>query len=180
MAAATGEFAQYGIAGARMDRVSEEARSSKERIYAYFGNKEDLFEAVFSASVRESLQAVDFDATDLPGYAGRMFDYFADNPQAQRLSTWYRLERPEGTGLQAVIDANQTRLQALACAQRNGHVTGQFTPVELLALIQAMAVSWGTMNPEFASPARKESRRDRRRAVVEAVSRLVASRAVDE
>ncbi len=173
MEAATREFAQYGIAGARMDRVAEAARGSKERIYAYFGNKEDLFDAVFSASVTETLQAVDFDATDLPGYAGRMFDYFADNPQAQRLSTWYRLERPEGTGLRAVIDANQTRLRALADAPDNGLVTSQFTPVELLTLIQAMAASWGTMNPEFASSASKESCRDRRRAVVEAVSRIV-------
>src|SRR5258708_30831477 len=28
-----------------------------------------------------------------------MSDYFADHPEAQRLSTWYRLERPEGAGL---------------------------------------------------------------------------------
>lgn len=174
MEAATSEFARYGIAGARMDRVAGQARASKERIYAYFGNKDDLFDAVYSASVRDTLAAVRFDAADLPSYAGRMSDYFADHPEAQRLSTWYRLERPDGTGLQAVIEANQVRLKALADAQRDGRVTSEFAPVELLTLIQAMAVSWGTMNPEFASSAGKMSRRDRRRAVIEAVSRLVA------
>ena len=174
MESATGEFARYGIAGARMDRVASQAQASKERIYAYFGNKDDLFDAVYSASVKDAMNAVRFDAADLPGYAGRMFDYFADHPQAQRLSTWYRLERPDGAALQAVIQANRARLKALAGAQAGGHLTRHFTPAQLLTLIQAMAVSWGTMNPEFATAARKVSRRDRRRAVVDAVSRLVA------
>jgi AcrR family transcriptional regulator len=174
MESATTEFARYGIAGARMDRVASQAQASKERIYAYFGNKDDLFDAVYSASVENTMNAVRFDAADLPGYAGRMFDYFADHPQAQRLSTWYRLERPDGTALQAVIQANQARLEALAGAQAGGHLTRHFTPAQLLTLIQAMAVSWGTMNPEFATAARKVSRRDRRRAVIDAVSRLVA------
>ena len=174
MESATTEFARYGIAGARMDRVASQAQASKERIYAYFGNKDDLFDAVYSASVTDTMNAVRFDAADLPGYAGRMFDYFADHPQAQRLSTWYRLERPDGAALQAVIQANRVRLRALAGAQAGGRLTRHFTPAQLLTLIQAMAVSWGTMNPEFATAARKVSRRDRRRAVIDAVSRLVA------
>ena len=174
MESATGEFARYGIAGARMDRVASQAQASKERIYAYFGNKDDLFDAVYSASVKDTMNAVRFDAADLPGYAGRMSDYFADHPQAQRLSTWYRLERPDGAALQAVIQANRARLKALAGAQADGRLTRHFAPAQLLTLVQAMAVSWGTMNPEFATAARKVSRRDRRRAVVDAVSRLVA------
>jgi AcrR family transcriptional regulator len=175
MRAATEEFATYGIAGARMDRVAGQADSSKERIYAYFGNKEALFEAVFTNSVKASMDAVDFDATDLPAYAGRMFDYFADNPNDQRLSIWYRLERPAGTGLKAVVEANQVRLTALADAQHSGRLAAEFTPVQLLTLIQAMATSWGTMNPEFASSAKKVSRRERRRTVVDAVARITQS-----
>jgi AcrR family transcriptional regulator len=175
MQAATDEFATYGIAGARMDRVARDADSSKERIYAYFGNKEALFEAVFTNSVKASMDAVDFDATDLPAYAGRMFDYFADNPNDQRLSIWYRLERPAGTGLKAVVEANQVRLTALADAQHSGRLAAEFTPVQLLTLIQAMATSWGTMNPEFASSAKRVSRRERRRTVVEAVTRITQS-----
>jgi AcrR family transcriptional regulator len=174
MESATTEFARYGIAGARMDRVASQAQASKERIYAYFGNKDDLFDAVYSASVKDTMNAVRFDAADLPGYAGRMFDYFADHPQAQRLSTWYRLERPDGAALQAVIQANRVRLRALAGAQAGGRLTRHFAPAQLLTLVQAMAVSWGTMNPEFATAASTVSRRDRRRVIVEAVSRLVA------
>ena len=170
LGAATAEFAAHGIAGARMDRVAARAESSKERIYAYFGNKDALFDAVFTASVARTLEAVRFDADDLPAYAGRMFDYFADHPDAQRLTTWYRLERPTGPGLQAVIDANRDRVEALAGAELGG-----FSPVALLALVQAMASGWGTMNPEFAETAATVDRAERRRTVVEAVRRLVTT-----
>jgi AcrR family transcriptional regulator len=173
MKAATEEFAAYGIAGARMDRVAERASSSKERIYAYFGNKEQLFDAVFSNSVRAYFDEVDFDASDLPAYAGRMFDHFADAPQRLRLSTWYRLERPEGIGLQSVIDANDVRVKAIAAAQDAGVIPAGFTPVQMLALIQSLSTSWATMNPEFATLAENISRRERRRVVVQAVARVV-------
>jgi AcrR family transcriptional regulator len=173
MAAATKEFATYGIAGARMDRVAGEAASSKERIYAYFGNKEQLFDAVFSNSIATSMDEASFDAADLPGYAGRTFDRFADDPDALRLATWYRLERPDGIGLRSVIDVNRVRLDALAGAQRDGTLNGDFSPVELLSLIQAMATSWSTMNPEFAAEAQGVTRAERRATVVEAVRRLI-------
>jgi len=166
--AATAEFAEHGIAGARVDRIAAGAEVAKERLYAYFGNKDALFDKVFSASVRATLDAVHFDADDLPGYAGRMFDYFADHPEAQRLTTWYRLERPRGPGLWAVINANDTRMAALTGR------TAPFSPVELLTLVQAIASSWGTMNPEFAEAAATVDRPTRRRAVVEAVRRLIS------
>jgi hypothetical protein len=98
-----------------------------------------------------------------------MFEYFADDPAAQRLTTWYRLERPTGPGLRAVIEANQSRLAAL-------HEGRTLSPVALLTLVQAIASAWGTMNPEFAEAAAAVDRTDRRRAVVEAVRRLVADR----
>jgi AcrR family transcriptional regulator len=175
LVAATAEFAAYGIAGARMDRVAAQAESSKERIYAYYGNKDALFDAVFTASVAKTLDAVAFDAGDLPAYAGRMFDYFADHPQAQRLTIWYRLERPSGPGLLAVVEANRSRLEALTRAQQEGRVSSAFPPVALLTLVQAMASGWGTMNPEFADAAAAVDRAERRRTVVEAVRRLAGN-----
>jgi Tetracyclin repressor-like, C-terminal domain len=96
-----------------------------------------------------------------------MFDYFADHPDAQRLTTWYRLERPTGPGLDAVIEANRGRVEALAHAQ-----LGEFSPVALLTMVQAIASGWGTMNPEFAGAAATVDRAERRRTVVEAIRRL--------
>jgi hypothetical protein len=99
-----------------------------------------------------------------------MFDYFADHPAAQRLTTWYRLERPTGRGLDAVIEANRERVEALS---RTGH--REFPPVALLTLVQAIASGWGTMNPEFAGAAATVDRAERRRTVVEAVRRLISN-----
>ena len=41
--AATKEFAEKGFAGARIDTIATEAGVNKQRIYAYFGDKEGLF-----------------------------------------------------------------------------------------------------------------------------------------
>jgi AcrR family transcriptional regulator len=104
------EFSALGIAGARVDRIAEAAGCNKAMIYAYFGNKDQLFDAVFSAHVAAFLDEVPFDAPDLPGYAGRLFDRYEDHPETLRLATWYRLERPRGASLQAVVSSNQGKL----------------------------------------------------------------------
>ena len=58
LAAAIEEFAARGIAGARVDRIAEVAGCNKAMLYAYFGNKDGLFDAAFSASVDQYLDEV--------------------------------------------------------------------------------------------------------------------------
>ena len=55
-----------------MDRIAAAASSNKAMPYAYFGNKEQLFEAVFAQMVAAATDAVPFDAADLPAYAVAM------------------------------------------------------------------------------------------------------------
>ncbi|GAB3882162.1 TetR family transcriptional regulator [Kibdelosporangium lantanae] len=173
LTAARAEFAEHGIAGARVDRIAAAAKTNKQMIYAYFGNKDALFDTVFDRHIGEWLAEVDFDATDLPGYAGRLFDYFEADPAALRLVTWYRLERRTGPGLQSVVGVNEVRLTKLAEAQEKGDLSDRYTPVQLLALVQAIATSWSSMNPEFATAAGAD-RALRRRTVVTAVEQLIA------
>ncbi len=45
--AAAGEFAEKGYSGARIDVIAREAKINKQRIYAYFGDKEGLFVEVW-------------------------------------------------------------------------------------------------------------------------------------
>ena len=52
-AAATEEFAAYGIAGARIDRIAQNARANKQLIYAYFGDKAELFAHVLEQKMFE-------------------------------------------------------------------------------------------------------------------------------
>src|ERR1700722_14984199 len=44
--AALAEFAEKGLAGARVDEIAERGGINKRMLYAYFGNKEDLWLAV--------------------------------------------------------------------------------------------------------------------------------------
>jgi AcrR family transcriptional regulator len=43
LAVATREFAEKGLAGARIDDIAEAMRTSKRMIYYYFGSKEGLY-----------------------------------------------------------------------------------------------------------------------------------------
>ncbi|WP_344218595.1 TetR family transcriptional regulator [Kribbella sancticallisti] len=173
LAAATDEFAAMGIAGARVNRIAEVSGCNKAMLYAYFGSKNALFDAVFSAYVDAYLDEVGFDASDLPSYAGRVFDYFEEHPDHLRLATWFRLERPQGSRLGVVLEVNADRLAALTKAQADGLIPADFSPIELLSLVQSIATSWSTMNPEYGADLLPGLSR-RRKAVVAAVERLVA------
>ena len=55
--AAKRDFAKKGLAGARVDEISERVEISKRRLHIYFGNKEDLFLAVLEdayANIRDA------------------------------------------------------------------------------------------------------------------------------
>ena len=94
--AAYTEFAQYGIAGARVDRIGEAADSNKAQIYHYFGGKAQLFEAVCEQAILQMEAEVPFDPYDLPGYASRLVRLHERRPEIMRLCTWQRLERTDG------------------------------------------------------------------------------------
>lgn len=53
LAAARDEFAEYGLGGARMDRIAERAGLNKRLIYYYFEDKETLFQAVLEQAYRD-------------------------------------------------------------------------------------------------------------------------------
>ena len=93
--AATVEFAASGLAGARVSRIAERARANQRMIYAYFGSKDGLFDAVLEHHVLLAQDAVTFEATDLPGYAQQVFDVYRTHPHLVRLALWQALERPD-------------------------------------------------------------------------------------
>lgn len=98
LTAASAEFAQYGVAGARIDRIAAAAAANKRAIYEYFGDKEKLFSAVLERLMDELAQAVPpADGEDLGDYAGRLYDYHQAHPQALRLLLWEALETGGGS-----------------------------------------------------------------------------------
>jgi AcrR family transcriptional regulator len=143
LAAATAEFAERGIAGARVDRIASAARANKRLIYDYFGDKDGLFDAVVDAHIDRILDAVPIDASDLPAYAGRLFSYALDHPDLLRLVTWARLEGRLGpTARGKSTQSYHRRLAAIEAAQSKGHVTTRFTPAQILTLIESVSVGW--------------------------------------
>lgn len=86
--AARDEFALYGLAGARVDRIAERADINKRLIYYYFKSKDELFLAVLEstyADIRAAEQKLHLDEMD-PVEAIRELVSF----------TWhYYLEHPE-------------------------------------------------------------------------------------
>src|SRR5260370_40827363 len=171
--AATKEFAQRGIAGARVDRIAELAGCSKALIYDYFGNKDQLFDAVYDALVVAFVQEVPIDTSDLAGYAGRLFDQYQACPEILRLAIWDILERGgSGTQLEAIQAANQHKIAAIEQAQRDGRVSDRWSPAELLELIVGMSTIWLFATPEVTKLSATEIRPPRRPST-EAVRRLI-------
>lgn len=57
--AAQEEFGTYGLAGARIDRIAKNGNASKERLYAYFGDKVALFHAVLDVDFEQAMESVE-------------------------------------------------------------------------------------------------------------------------
>lgn len=180
LAAATDDFAEYGIAGARVDRIARAAGSNKQLIYAYFGSKEKLFEAVIDTHLSQIVEGVPLDPLDLPGYAGRLFDYYMAHPKLIRLATWARLEHPSEEQLhEGLMSTYGKKLDALSKAMSTNELDSSFEPTELLALIDSLTMTWMSTTPELLAldseePFSVEAVRRHRSVVVEAVRRLIS------
>jgi AcrR family transcriptional regulator len=96
--AATAEFCQFGLAGARVDRIAAAAGVNKERIYQYFGKKDVLFDAVIASQLSKVVDEVRIEGAGpeaLADYAGRLFDHHHQDATLPRLLFWEGLERGE-------------------------------------------------------------------------------------
>jgi AcrR family transcriptional regulator len=176
LAAAKEEFAAYGLAGARVDRIAAAAKANKAQIYHYFDSKEGLFDAVWAAYVDEMVAAVSMDVADLPEYAAQLFDRYESEPNARRLSMWRRLERGGvHSPVEGIVTENQRRIDAIAEAQRQGQLPNHFSAVELITLVLTIAAMWTTQSPELAGVLRKTSRTRRRQVVKDAVHAILAA-----
>ncbi|MER5346448.1 TetR family transcriptional regulator [Streptomyces mirabilis] len=173
--AAFAEFAAYGLAGARVDRIAEAANANKQRIYAYFGNKEQLFDAVIDRVLAVGAETVPFDAEDLPGVAGQIFDNLVAHPDLMRLLSWKLLERPGATDQEAATYTAKTT--AVAAAQEQGRVEPELGPEDLVAFVLALTQAWfsltGGMSPTSGNDPWSTRRLARHRdAVVDAVRQI--------
>jgi AcrR family transcriptional regulator len=172
MRAAVDEFATYGLAGARVDRIAETASANKRSIYMHFGTKEELFDKVVADSMLELAESISFDDGDLPRYAGELFDRLERWPHVRRLYLWAGLERQQPVDVE--VEQYRRRVAMIAAAQESGRIRADIPPAELMAMVIALVISWDiatsslkALRPEYASAA------GRRAAVVAAVAGLI-------
>jgi AcrR family transcriptional regulator len=174
---ATREFAAHGIAGARIERIVAEARTNKAQLYAYFGSKEGLFDAIFSGSLERIVNVVPIDATDLADWAVRLYNEYLRRPELIRLATWARLERrPTGHLVDAADRLDDHKLRAIAEAQAAG-VVRRGNPFDVMAMVIAMSMAWSPVSNVYAATAEEPPElHDRRRALLrECVKRAVTT-----
>ncbi|MEU4007652.1 TetR family transcriptional regulator [Streptomyces pseudogriseolus] len=174
---ATREFAEYGIAGARIERIVAAARTNKAQLYAYFGNKEGLFDAIFFGSLDRIVDVVPIDATDLADWAVRLYDEYLRRPDLIRLATWARLERrPAGHLVETHELRHDTKLRAIADAQAAGLVRPG-DPFDIMAVVIAMSMAWSPVSNVYAATAEEPADlHEQRRALLrESVRRAMAA-----
>ncbi|MBB5155364.1 TetR family transcriptional regulator [Saccharopolyspora phatthalungensis] len=171
--AAIVEFAAYGIAGARVDRIAQQARANKQLIYAYFGSKDELFSAVLKRTMDELAAEVPIEGDDLPGYVDRLATYHVKNPHVLRLLLWESLERGESG---VITDSERSthyreRTDNVRRAQESGEVTDEFDP-GMLALLSIGMISWPLAVPQL----RRMMLRDAKPEALQAAARKAVER----
>jgi len=88
LAAATAEFARYGLGGARVDRIAARAGANKRMLYYYFRDKDKLFLAALEARyahIRAAERALDLEHLEPRAALRRLVEftwgYFLDHPE---------------------------------------------------------------------------------------------------
>jgi AcrR family transcriptional regulator len=176
LSAARSEFAQYGLAGARIDRIAKAADASKERLYAHFGDKETLFRGVVAADAAEFFAAVTLLPDAVPEFVGDIFDLACRRPEHLRMITWanlegFALDPPSIEDRESVAARDIATIEA---AQAAGQVDPSWHPMDLLVLLFGVALSWAQSPHPDAVTADLAIIAARRAAAVEAARRIVA------
>ncbi|SEP09947.1 transcriptional regulator, TetR family [Actinacidiphila rubida] len=182
--AATAEFAEHGMAGARIDRIAERAGANKRLLYVYFGDKSALFDAVVRDQITAVMEAVPLPGGDLCAFAAARYDYVLANPEAGRIAAWRTFEQAGPTAEE--LESFQERVDAVARAQREGRLRDDIPAADLFAIVLRVTESWLSAppalrevsgdGPSASAEAAAERLREHRAAMLAAVRSLAEPR----
>ncbi|MFY7837072.1 MAG: TetR family transcriptional regulator [Novosphingobium sp.] len=148
---ATREFADKGLAGARIDEIADKTASSKRMIYYYFGGKDELYRAVLERAyerIRAQEQDAHFEnlppAEALRAIIGHNFDYHFENPDFVRLVMNENVHHGEHIAqIASMKQRNRTVIESLGAILEKGAKAGAFRngidPVDLHSMISALS-----------------------------------------
>jgi AcrR family transcriptional regulator len=192
LAAATKEFSERGLNGARVDAIAARTRTNKRMLYYYFKSKRQLFMAVLEDAyrrIREAEQQLRLD--DLPPLAAmrRLVEFTCNyhwkNPEFTKLVAIENVQKGRNIARSASISGlNISIIDATEKVLRRGADEGVFREgldavslhmtISALPLFQiANRYTFGTIfRHDMASP---EALAARRRDIVDIVLRYVSA-----
>jgi AcrR family transcriptional regulator len=147
---ATAEFAEYGLAGARIDEIAAKTKSSKRMIYYYFGDKEGLYLRVLEAAysrvraTEATLHLDDFEPVEaLRRLVEFTFDHHHANESFIRLVMIENIHHGEYLARSKAIQGlNVTAIDAISRLYKRGVKGGVFRggldPIDLHWQISAL------------------------------------------
>lgn len=190
MEVAMTEFAEKGLAGARIDEIADATHTSKRMIYYYFGSKEGLYLAVLEESyrrMREIEGQLNLDDLEPEAALRRLveftFDHHASNEVYIRLVVSENMNRGQYLAQSKTIQQlNVPAISSIHKLYERGVASGVFRPgldpIDIHASISALTFfnvsnrhTFGLIfKRDFAAPGVATLRRA---AVVEMVVRFV-------
>ncbi|MEU0239026.1 hypothetical protein ABZ234_15170 [Nocardiopsis sp. NPDC006198] len=104
----------------------------------------DIHRFVDGQELAAVAEATRLDPTDLPGYAGRVHDYFAAHPERYRLMMWGQLELDltQASADGPVRQSMEYKTEQLRSAQEAGDLDPSWVPFDVLVLVNQIAMSW--------------------------------------
>ncbi len=194
--AATAEFAQYGLGGARLERIIGNIKTSKRMVYYHFGSKLGLYRAVLEqaiVSARAQEQSFDPELGTSVEALGRFteiaFDTFAGRPDFVRLLTFENLAGAVHLkGSKLISKLNQRGLaqleRILARGRQDGVMRCDIAAIDVFMNLVGLSyyhaanhagyLAGGFSRPVEKMLAGKSFRQHRRAMVVESTLRFVA------
>lgn len=103
--AAAREFADRGLAGARVDRIAEVAECNKQLIYRHFGDKDGLYHAVLIGVLERKIVPVELRDIPFGDVVEFHFRWFAQEKLLRRLLLW------EALGFDGTVVAEEQRAE---------------------------------------------------------------------
>jgi TetR/AcrR family transcriptional regulator len=186
LSAARDEFVEYGLDGARIDRIAQRAGINKRMLYHYFGNKESLYSHVLLDAYRDirrresslNLGRLRPEAA-MEKLVGFTFDHFRHNPWFVRLLATENLHRasflqqaPEIRSLHSpIIDQLG---EVLHKGESDGVFRAGIDPIQLYITIAGISFFYFSnihtlsviFDRQFASPKNTNTRREHAISVI--------------
>lgn len=131
--AAENAFAEKGFYGARVDEIAEAAEANKRMIYAYFGDKENLYIAVLDTvyqRLAESEEKLLLEETD-PVCAVKQlirhdFEFLSENESFIKIVMWENLNEAKYLNQSNAVSVKKRAIELLSQRLREGIKQGVF------------------------------------------------------